>query len=56
MPYDHRSIATTPRWVKVFGIIAVVLVLLFAVLHLTVNGLSDHAPTSGVTEHRVDRP
>ena len=25
----------TPRWVKVFGIIAIVLVLLFVILHLT---------------------
>lgn len=33
----------TPRWVKVFGIIFVVLVLLFIILHLTGNGLGGHS-------------
>lgn len=32
----------TPRWVKVFGILAVVLVLLFIVLHLFGLGLGGH--------------
>jgi hypothetical protein len=32
----------TPRWVKVFGIIFIVLVLLFVILHLTGRGLGDH--------------
>jgi hypothetical protein len=27
-----------PRWVKVFGIIALVLILLFVILHLTGHG------------------
>jgi hypothetical protein len=35
----------TPRWVKVFGIFALVLVLLFVVLHLTGRGLGDHRPS-----------
>ena len=39
--YDTTS---TPRWVYVFGIIAIVLVLLFVVLHLTGGGLVGHAP------------
>ena len=30
------------RWVKVFGIVAVVLVLAFAILHLTGHGLRGH--------------
>ena len=34
----------TPRWVKVFGIFALVLVLLFVILHLTGRGLGDHRP------------
>ena len=29
----------TPRWVKAFGIVAFVLLVLFVVLHLTGNGL-----------------
>jgi hypothetical protein len=31
-----------PRWVKVFGIIAIVLVLLFVVLHLSGHGFGGH--------------
>lgn len=33
----------TPRWVKVFGIIATVLAILFIVLHLAGGGLGGHA-------------
>ncbi len=32
---DRRSPPGTPRWVKLFGIIFIVLVLLFVVLNLT---------------------
>lgn len=32
----------TPRWVKVFGVIALVLVLLLVILHLTGNGFGRH--------------
>jgi hypothetical protein len=31
-----------PRWVKVFGIIAVALVLVFIILHLTGRGVGGH--------------
>jgi len=31
---DRGSTGSTPRWVKMFGIIALVLVLLFVILHL----------------------
>lgn len=31
-----------PRWVKVFGIIAIVLVALFIILHLTGRGFGGH--------------
>ncbi len=33
-----------PHWVKVFGIIVIVLVLLFVILHLTGGGLGRHTP------------
>lgn len=46
---DHGSATSTPpatpRWVKMFGIIFVILVLLFVMLHLTGNspgGLHGH--------------
>lgn len=35
---------STPRWVYVFGIIGIVLVLLFVILHLTGGGLGVHTP------------
>jgi hypothetical protein len=41
----------TPRWVKVFGIILLVVVLLFLILLFTRGphrGASDHTPPSGV--------
>ncbi len=37
-----RSSISTPRWTYLFGIIAIVLVLLFAILHLTGGGLGGH--------------
>jgi hypothetical protein len=36
------STASTPRWVYVFGIIVIVLVLHFVILHLTGGGLGGH--------------
>jgi hypothetical protein len=36
---DPESPPSTPRWVKVFGIIVVALVLLVIILHLTGNSL-----------------
>ena len=46
---------STPRWVKVFGITAVVLVLLFAGLHLTGNAPT-HMPGSSSPEHGMQAP
>ena len=34
---------STPRWVKILGIVALVLVLLFGILHLTGGG-ANHGP------------
>ena len=36
--------AGMPRWVKVLGGIALILILLFVILHLTFGGLRGHAP------------
>jgi hypothetical protein len=49
----RRSAPGTPLWVKVFGIIALALVLLFVVLHLT-----GHAPRGHTTagEHGAHEP
>jgi hypothetical protein len=42
--HDRRLSTGAPRWVKVFGIIAIVLVMLFVALHLSGHGMShmDH--------------
>jgi hypothetical protein len=37
---DGNGAAGMPRWVKVFGIVAILLVLTFVILHLT--GLAPH--------------
>ena len=39
---SRRTTPGTPRWVKVFGIVVVVLVLLFVIVHLTGHGLGNH--------------
>ena len=54
---DCGSPPSTPRWVKVFGIIFIVLVLLFVILHLTGHSLGGHIPTHTPTrEHGVQQP
>ncbi|MCM3597934.1 hypothetical protein M4D55_19380 [Metabacillus idriensis] len=40
---DFESPPSTPRWVKVSGIIAIVLILLFVIMKLTGIG-GDHGP------------
>jgi len=40
---DREAMPRTPRWVKVFGIIAIVVVLLFIILMLT-RGPGGHGP------------
>lgn len=46
--YRHRPAGNpeprTPRWVKAFVITAVILVVAFAVLHLTGGGMGSHTP------------
>jgi hypothetical protein len=65
---DRGSSAGTPRWVYVFGIIALVLVLLFAIVmligagghgpgrHASPGDAGGHAPSSSVTEQSMQQP
>ena len=46
----------TPRWVKVFGIMALVLIVLIIILHLTGHGLGRHTHRPPVTEQGIKRP
>jgi len=39
---SRESPPSTPRWVKVFGIVTLILLLLFVILHLTGHGLGGH--------------
>ena len=39
---DGGSATPAPRWVKVFGIVGLVVVAAFAIIHLTVGGLHEH--------------
>lgn len=41
---DSDDSLGTPRWVYVFGIVAVVLIVLFVAKHLAGGGLGNHAP------------
>ncbi|OGT81067.1 MAG: hypothetical protein A3H91_03810 [Gammaproteobacteria bacterium RIFCSPLOWO2_02_FULL_61_13] len=38
----HGSTTSTPRWVYVFGLIAIHLVVLFVILHFAGGGLGSH--------------
>jgi hypothetical protein len=69
---DRGSTASypgTPRWVKVFGITALVLILLVVVImatgvggghgpgrHMPSGGAGGHTPPSSVTAHGVQQP
>jgi hypothetical protein len=50
---NRDSPPNTPGWVKVFGIIALVLLFVFVVLHLTGRGFRGHGPSR---EGAVDQP
>ncbi len=49
---DTRDGTATPRWVKVFGIIALIIVLLFAVLEFT-RGPGGHGPARHLPSSEV---
>ncbi|MGQ0601879.1 MAG: hypothetical protein ACT4QE_09315 [Anaerolineales bacterium] len=56
---DRGSPPSTPRWVKVLVIIAIVLILLFVILHLTGNSLGGpggHTMPFSVIELGVQQP
>ena len=61
--HGHGSSQSAPRWVKVFGIIIVALLLLLVILHLigrsllghSVGGHGDHEPSSA-TERGPKQP
>ena len=61
---DSNGDTGTPRWVKVFGIVALVVILLFVILLFTrsshgpgrhLGGNINHTSSSGVTENGVQQ-
>lgn len=57
-PQGPRGVSTTgtPRWVKFFGIIALILIVLVIIAHLSGYGLGHHMSHSNVTEHGGQQP
>lgn len=58
-PERELAISTpppTPRWVKVFAIILIVLVLLFGILHLTGNSLGGPGSHMPSMQQEVQQP
>jgi hypothetical protein len=58
---DPVSTTSAPRWVRVFGIIVIVLVLLSVIFMFTgvfggEHGPGSHIPSSSVTEHDGQQP
>jgi hypothetical protein len=55
---NRGSTPNTPRWVKVFGVIFIGLVLVFVIVHLTGrgHGFGSHTSTSTVAEHGTQQP
>ena len=39
---DRVVIAGPPRWVKVFGVLALILILLVVIVHLSGGGIGNH--------------
>jgi hypothetical protein len=49
---NRDSPPRTPRWVKVFGIVALVLLFVFVILHLTGRGFRGHGPSRDDAVHQ----
>jgi len=53
---DHESPPKTPRWVKAFGTVLIVLVVLIIILHLTGNSLGGPGSHTMPLQHGVQQP
>jgi hypothetical protein len=47
----YEAAPSTPRWVKVFGIIFIILIVLFVILHLTGNRFRNHTGSGHAGGH-----
>lgn len=46
----------TPRWVKIFGAIALLLIVLFVYRHLVTGGMGNHGPSHELPTTKESRP
>ena len=53
---SQTHITPTPRWVKVLGIITLIVVLLYVILHLTGNNLGGPGSHTLPMGHGVQQP
>ena len=53
---DRGSPPKTPRWVKVLGVIFIILVLVFVILHLTGNSLGGPGGHTPSIEYWLQQP
>lgn len=53
---SRKAPPATPHWVKVFGWIGTVLVLLIVILHLTGRSPGGHTSHTSTTEHGAQHP
>jgi hypothetical protein len=56
---NRESRPSTPRWVKVSVVIAIIMILLFVILHLTGNsfgGHGAHLPQSSIITYGLLQP
>ena len=43
-PHHIDSEPRVPRWVKIFGLVALALLMVFAIVHLAMGGFHGHGP------------
>ena len=53
---DDGAPPSTPRWVKVFAVVAIVLIVLFVGLHLTGNTLGGPGSHASPSDHGWQQP
>jgi hypothetical protein len=42
-PFEQRDEDNTPRWVKVFGIVALIVIAIVVIVHVAGGGFHNHA-------------
>lgn len=56
LPSAASDVEGTPRWVKIFGAIALLLIVLFVYRHLVTGGMGNHGTSNEMPITRESRP